>query len=228
MLRAPSSPTAPPESHGYTLVRQPSASRLRKQEHILSQAEALFARDGFEGTSLEAIGNASGFSRHNLLYYYPNKEALYQAVLDSVLDDWLGRMTDLSADGEPVQQIREYIRVKFVFARTRPCASQLFTKEMMAGAPFGSAAVRERIAPLLAANVQAFESWAQQGLIARVNFTHLMFTIWAVTQGYVDQQTQFALLLQQPTLGDADYTQAETLLLQMLGAILQIDLLGQP
>ena len=127
-----------------------------------------------------------------------------------------------------MQQIREYIRVKFVFARTRPCASQLFTKEMMAGAPFGSAAVRERIAPLLAANVQAFESWAQQGLIARVNFTHLMFTIWAVTQGYVDQQTQFALLLQQPTLGDADYTQAETLLLQMLGAVLQIDLLAQP
>ena len=106
MLRAPSSPTAPPESHGYTLVRQPSASRLRKQDHILSQAEALFARDGFEGTSLEAIGNASGFSRHNLLYYYPNKEALYQAVLDSVLDDWLGRMTDLSADGEPVQHDR--------------------------------------------------------------------------------------------------------------------------
>ena len=69
---------------------------------------------------------------------------------------------------------------------------------------------------------------AQQGLIARVNFTHLMFTIWAVTQGYVDQQTQFALLLQQPTLGDADYTQAETLLLQMLGAVLQIDLLAQP
>ena len=222
------SPAVPEPNSTEMAPRQPSASRLRKIATILCAAEQHFAQSGFEGASLELIAQDAGFSRHNLLYYYPNKEALYQAVLDSVLDDWLGRMTDLSADGEPVQQIREYIRVKFVFARTRPCASQLFTKEMMAGAPFGSAAVRERIAPLLAANVQAFESWAQQGLIARVNFTHLMFTIWAVTQGYVDQQTQFALLLQQPTLSDADYTQAETLLLQMLGAVLQIDLLAQP
>ncbi|MFC3217191.1 TetR family transcriptional regulator C-terminal domain-containing protein [Comamonas sp. JC664] len=38
------------------------------------------------------------------------------------------------------------MREKFEFARTRPYGSQLFTKEMIAGAPFAASAVRERIA----------------------------------------------------------------------------------
>lgn len=221
---SPSSAASADSPSGYSLLRGPSAARLRKQNHILACAEEVFARDGFEGASLEAIGAASGFSRHNLLYYYPSKEALYQAVLESLLDDWLVHMTNLSKDGDPRQQIREYIRAKFAFSRNRPFASQLFTKEMIAGAPFAGGAVRERIAPLLAANVAVFEYWAAQGLIARVDFTHLMFTIWALTQGYVDQRTQFALLLGQNQLETADYLAAETLLVQMIAATLRIDL----
>lgn len=219
-----SSASFPDTPSGYHLLRGPSAARLRKQNHILACAEEIFARDGFEGASLEAIGAASGFSRHNLLYYYPSKEALYQAVLESLLNDWLAHMTELSRDGDPKQQIREYIRAKFAFAQTRRFASQLFTKEMIAGAPYASQAVRERIAPMLATNVAAFEHWAEQGLIAKLNFTQLMFSIWALTQGYVDQHTQFALLLGKPQLDAADYAQAEALLVAMLSATLKIDL----
>ena len=225
MSSAPRSPSPSTDaSSGYQLLRGPSASRLRKLNHILSCAEEVFARDGFEGASLEALGAASGFSRPNLLYYYPSKEALYQAVIDSVLDDWLTHMTDLTPDGDPRQQIRDYIRAKFAFSRNRPFASQLFTKEMIAGAPFAAGAVRERIAPLLAAKVATFEHWAEQGLIARVNFTYLMFTIWVQTQGYADQRTQFALLLGQTQLETIDYIAAETLLIQMVAATLKIDL----
>jgi TetR/AcrR family transcriptional regulator len=205
-------------------ARKPTAARLRKIQNILDAAERHFALLGFEGAPLELIAQDAGFSRHNLLYYYSSKEALYQAVLDSVMDDWVSRMTDLSLDGDPRVQIREYIRAKFIFAQARPHASQLFTKEMIAGAPFAGSAVRERIAPMLAANVAAFEHWAKRGLIAPVNFTHLMFTIWSITQGYVDQQTQFALLLGQASLTPADYAAAESLLVHMLSASLKIDL----
>ena len=215
----PSLPTAP-----IAVPRKPSAARLRKIGHILCAAERHFALLGYEGAPLELIAQDAGFSRHNLLYYYPSKEVLYQTVLDSIFSDWLNHMTELSQEGEPAVQIRRYIREKFVFAQARPFASQLFTKEMIAGAPFAGAAVRERFGPLLASNVAAFEHWAQQGLIAQVNFTHLMFTIWAVTQGYVDQRTQFALLQDKEELGQADYAQAEALLVRMVSATLKIDL----
>jgi TetR/AcrR family transcriptional regulator len=219
-------PTPPANAHAATaaMARKPSAARLRKIDMILSSAERHFALLGFEGAPLEQIAQDAGFSRHNLLYYYPSKEALYQAVLASVIDDWLGHMTGLSKDGDPAQQIRQYICEKFEFARTRPYGSQLFTKEMIAGAPFAASAVRERIAPLLAANVAAFAHWAEQGLIAPVNFQHLMFSIWAITQGYVDQQTQFALLQDKAALDAGDFAQAEALLVQMLSATLKIEL----
>ena len=225
MSSAPPSPAVSAESSsGYNLLRGPSAARLRKQNHILSCAEEVFARDGFEGASLESIGAASGFSRHNLLYYYPSKEALYQAVLDSVLDDWLGDLTTLCKEGDPAEQIQRYIHEKFAFSRARPSASQLFTKEMIAGAPFASAALRERIAPLLAADIAVFEYWADQGLIARIDFTQMMFSIWLVTQGHADHQAQFALLLGQPPQHPYAYEAAENMLVQMIAATLRIAL----
>ncbi len=204
--------------------RKTSASRLRKIDTILNAAERHFALMGFEGAPLELIAQDAGFSRHNLLYYFPSKEALYEAVLESIMNEWVRRMTGLTQHGDPREQIRAYVNAKFEFAQARPFASQLFTKEMIAGAPFTRTAIRERFAPMLAANVAAFEHWAEQGLISRVNFTHLMFTIWTVTQGYVDQQAQLALLLNQDSLSPGDFASAQTLLIQMLSATLKIDL----
>ena len=214
------SPAVPEPNSTEMAPRQPSASRLRKIATILCAAEQHFAQSGFEGASLELIAQDAGFSRHNLLYYYPSKEALYQAVLDSVLDDWLGDLTTLSKEGDPAAQIQRYIHEKFAFSRARPSASQLFTKEMIAGAPFSRDVVHERIGPLLAANTAVFEHWAQQGLIARVNFTQLMFLLWTSTQGYADHQAQFALLLDQSVTDTAHFAQAEALLTQMVFATL--------
>ena len=224
MTRALTTPPSAETDLSRQLQRGPSASRMRKQNHILACAEEVFARDGLEGASLETIGAASGFSRHNLLYYYPSKEALYQAVLDSLMDDWLSHLTAFSKDGDPGLQIRGYIRAKFAFSRIRPHASQLFTKEMIAGAPFASAALRERIAPLLAADIAVFEYWADQGLIARIDFTQMMFSIWLVTQGHADHQAQFALLLGQPPQPPYTYEAAENMLVQMIATTLRIAL----
>ncbi len=220
MNNASISPAVTEPSSTEMAPRKPSASRLRKIATILDAAEQHFAQSGFEGASLELIAQDAGFSRHNLLYYYPSKEALYQAVLDSVLDDWLGDLTTLSKEGDPAAQIQRYIHEKFAFSRARPSASQLFTKEMIAGAPFSRDVVHERIGPLLAANTAVFEHWAQLGLIRRVNFTQLMFLLWTSTQGYADHQAQFALLLGQPVTDTAHFAQAEALLTQMVYATL--------
>lgn len=66
--------------------------------------------------------------------------------------------------------------------------------------------------PRLRSDVRAFEKWARQGLIERVNFTHLMFVIWSATQAYADLAPQFALLLGKPALDGADFAAAQALL----------------
>jgi TetR/AcrR family transcriptional regulator len=198
--------TAPPAP------RAPRAARLEKEQDILCQAEALFARHGFEGTTLEGIAAALGISRHNLLYYFPSKELLYRRVLDDVMTQWLAGMGALAVGDEPAAALRQYIGAKMQSAQERPDGSRVFMQEIMAGAPRYADALRERVLPALLTDVKVFERWARQGKIQKLNFTHLMFMIWAATQAYADLAPQFALLLGKPALDARDFAQAQTLL----------------
>jgi len=62
-----------------------SAERVRdaerSKEAILVAAEDRFARLGFDGTSLQQIGEAAGVARSTPAYFFGSKEALYGAVL---------------------------------------------------------------------------------------------------------------------------------------------------
>ena len=196
--------------------RGPSATRALKEQGILSEAENQFAQFGFEGASLESIAAAAGISRHNLLYYFPSKEDLYQRVLDDVLTQWLAGMEDLSHSDDPQEALRRYIRAKMLYSRTRPQGAKVFTKEVIAGAPRYGKAITERVAPLLKTEVRTFERWAREGRIAPVHFTHLMFIIWSVTQAYAEQEAQFALLLGKKSLAESDFDQAEELIVRMV------------
>lgn len=197
-------------------ARVPKPSRLLKERGILQEAKSHFAQFGFEGASLENIAAAAGLSRHNLLYYFPSKEALYQRVLDDVLDQWLAGMDDLSHSHNPEAALRRYIQAKLRYSREHPEGAKVFTKEMIAGAPRYGKAIAERVGPRLKAEVRTFERWATEGRIARVNFTHLMFIIWSVTQAYADQEAQFALLLGKPALTDKDFEKANELICKLV------------
>jgi AcrR family transcriptional regulator len=59
-------------------------SRLFRQqidEGIVDRAAALFARRGFEQTSVQAVADAVGLSKAGLLHHFPSKEALREAVV---------------------------------------------------------------------------------------------------------------------------------------------------
>ncbi|MGZ3144619.1 TetR/AcrR family transcriptional regulator [Lentzea chajnantorensis] len=59
------------------MPRQP---RTGVDESILDAAAALFARHGFEQTSLKALADAAGLSKAGLLHHFPSKEALFEAA----------------------------------------------------------------------------------------------------------------------------------------------------
>jgi AcrR family transcriptional regulator len=63
--------------------------RQQIDEGILDRAAALFARHGFEHTSLQTVADAVGLSKAGLLHHFPSKQALHQAVL--ALADTLGQ-----------------------------------------------------------------------------------------------------------------------------------------
>ncbi len=46
------------------------------------------AARGYDGTSVQAIADAVGVKKASVLYYYPSKDGLHQAVLEQVLSRW--------------------------------------------------------------------------------------------------------------------------------------------
>jgi TetR/AcrR family transcriptional regulator len=179
---------------------------------ILAAATRLFAECSFEGTTIAAVAEQAGISKQNLLYYFPTKNSLYQRVLDDVLDEWLERMAHLAnAEGEPADVLRAYVAAKLRFSREQPWASRVYAMEVIGGAKFYGEQIRERVVPLLRRDIEVFERWMADGRIARVNATHLLFALWAMTQSYADFAAQMTLVLGRPELTGRDFEDAEQL-----------------
>jgi AcrR family transcriptional regulator len=65
---------------------EPQSARGRARlARMLAAAAELFLRDGYDKTSIDAILVLSGGSKATLYAYFPTKEDLFRAVLDSVM-----------------------------------------------------------------------------------------------------------------------------------------------
>jgi TetR/AcrR family transcriptional regulator len=198
-------------------------NRDNLESEILAQAVRVFAEYGYEGTSIAAIADSVGLSKQNLLYYFPTKRALYKRVLDDVLDEWLERMRLLADDAQtPQQALRSYIAAKLRFSRENPWGSRVYGMEVMTGAKVYATEIRQKIIPLLRKDIEVFEKWIAQRRIAAVDATHLLFTIWAMTQSYADFAVQMTLLLDRKKLTRRDFDAAEKLITDMVLAAIAV------
>jgi TetR/AcrR family transcriptional regulator len=167
------------------------ASRSKIEATIVAEAVHVFAECGYEGASIAAVAENAGLSKQNLMYYYPTKQALYQRVLDGVLDDWLERMASLA---DPSRDPGDVL-----------CGAQLYGEQ-----------IKKRVVPLVRKDIEVFERWIAEGRIARVNATHLLFAIWAMTQSYADFAAQMRLVLDREQLTQQDFDDAENLIASMV------------
>ena len=61
----------------------PAEHRAEQRQRILDAAIACFSRDGFHGTSMQKICTEAGMSPGALYRYFPSKEALIGAIVES-------------------------------------------------------------------------------------------------------------------------------------------------
>ncbi|MDQ2988209.1 MAG: TetR/AcrR family transcriptional regulator [Pseudomonadota bacterium] len=197
-------------------VKRRVLNRDKLEADIVAEAVRVFAESGYEGASIATVADNAGLSKQNLMYYFPTKQALYQRVLDDVLDDWLERMDTLADPAqEPRDMLRAYIQAKLRFSRENPWASRVYAMEVISGAPLFGEQIRERVVPLVHKDIEVFERWIAEGRIAPVNATHMLFAIWAMTQSYADFAAQMALVLNRKLTGK-DFDDAEKLITDMV------------
>ena len=204
-------------------IKRRILNRDKLEAEIVAVAVRVFAESGYEGTSIATIAEQAGLSKQNLMYYFSTKQALYERVLDDVLDDWLERMDRLAADDqEPRAVLRAYVQAKLKFSREQPWASRVYAMEVISGAQLYGAQIQRRVVPLLRKDIEVFEQWIAAGKIAPVNATHLLFAIWAMTQSYADFAPQMALVLNRKQLNRKDFDDAERLIVDMVLAAVSL------
>jgi len=166
-----------------------------KRDAILEAALDVFSEKGFLGATIDQIAEAAGMSKPNLLYYFPRKEEIYKRLMTSMLDIWLQPLREIDSVGDPVPEIRSYIRRKLEMSRDFPRQSRLFAGEMLQGAPRILDVLEGDLKSLVDEKARVLESWMDTGKIVRTDPYHLIFSIWATTQHYADFDIQVRAVL---------------------------------
>ncbi|MFQ3787137.1 TetR/AcrR family transcriptional regulator [Halomonas sp. A29] len=82
------------------------------REQIITAADDLFYRQGFEQTSFANIAEAVGISRGNFYYHFRTKDEILEAVIKRRLAKTRGMLDQWEAESsEPVERIRSFIRI---------------------------------------------------------------------------------------------------------------------
>ncbi|WP_425044101.1 TetR family transcriptional regulator C-terminal domain-containing protein [Primorskyibacter sp. S87] len=175
--------------------RAPTRIQKKNRTAILEAALTVFAARGFRGATVDQIAAEAGLSKPNLLYYFPSKEAMHNALLEQLLDTWLDPLRSLDEKGDPQSEIMAYIERKLQISRDYPRESRLFANEIVQGAPRIQDALSRDLKTLVDEKAALLQSWMDQGRIAKVHPYHLVFSIWALTQHYADFEVQVHAIL---------------------------------
>lgn len=171
-------------------------SRIQEmnRSRIIEAALGEFSRFGYSGATIDKISAAAGMSKSNLLYYFSSKTAVYEAVLEHILDVWLAPLRTLDPEGDPATELAAYIRQKMRMSAERPEASRLFANEVIQGAPQIGDVLEKDLKNLVTEKSKVIEQWIEAGKIRKIVPVHLIFTIWATTQHYADFDSQIRAL----------------------------------
>ena len=167
----------------------------RNREVILEAALEVFAREGYRGATLDQIAGEAGLSKPNLLYYFAGKEAVYRELLEGLLETWLGPLRALDPAGEPLDELRGYVRRKLEMARDQPRESRLFAQEILRGAPRIRETLEGPLKTLVDEKAAVLRGWMRAGRLRRTDPRHLIFAVWATTQHYADFDAQVTAVL---------------------------------
>ena len=187
---------------GHTGIKT-SKVRQKNIQVILKAAEDEFVISGFKGASIRDIANRAGLPKANVHYYFNSKMDLYSAVLSHIMELWEAVFSGLNPEDDPARALRQYINAKMQYCLAHSSASRIFSSEILHGGQHLKEHFRH-FKGWINDKSKVIQAWIEQGKMDPVDPLHLLFTIWATTQYYVDYNPQVASVLGKKELGEAD------------------------
>ncbi len=89
-----------------------------KENKILDAAQQQFAKYGYSKVTMDEIAEELGVVKGSLYYYFPNKEAVYQAVVKREQNTFLTQLhTGLQTAASANDKLRCYFRLRIAFTK---------------------------------------------------------------------------------------------------------------
>src|SRR6202142_457139 len=155
---------------------------------ILRAAVAEFAEYGIAGARTDAIARAARVNKALLYYYFKDKDALYEAVLDHVFGGLRDRVTPvLDSKLPPRQKMLEYLGAYFDYIAANPCFPRVVQAEWMragAGSPRMQRVAKEYFRPIFEKVAEVLREGISAGEFRAVNPMDFLPSLAAVIVFY--------------------------------------------
>jgi len=143
---------------------------------LLQAAKKLFARQGFDGTTIRQICEEADANVALISYYFGGKDKIFQALIETVFSQPLAK-DFVSRDLDPVEGLKVLIRELTLFRMREPDLVRLFQQETILNGPRLDV-MREHKFPLWIKTRELLEEGRARGLF---RFRSLDFTFSFVT-----------------------------------------------
>jgi len=151
------------------LVRGTGGSRTRARGEdtrrlALRSAEDVFATLGYAGARMEDVAERVGIRRASLMYYFRDKQALYEALLDDLFGGLLEAYQAALGGPEPITE--RYMRCLDVWAvrvEARPALLRIAMWEMAGATPEQEVPLTAHVRPIVQCLVEGLIEGQRQG-----------------------------------------------------------------
>jgi AcrR family transcriptional regulator len=121
---------------------------LAIREQLVHQAIRLFAERGYDGTALQDVAEGVQVRKQTLLYYFPSKEALRDAVLEELLARWKDVLPGvLLAASTGLDQLDGVLDELLGFFARHPERAQVLAREVLDRPRLVAQLLRRHITP---------------------------------------------------------------------------------
>ena len=199
--------------------RHPEKSRAG----ILRAAVAEFAEHGIAGARTDAIARAARVNKALLYYYFKDKDALYEAVLDHVFSGMRDRlMPVLESDLEPRAKLLEYLGRYFDYIAANPRFPRVVQAEWLRMGPKGSPQMlriaREYFAPIYRRVTEMLREGADKGEFRKVNPMDFLPSMAGIIIFYFSSSTGMKKLLKVDPLSKERIAERRKFVLEFVSA----------
>lgn len=171
----------------------------RTADRILEAALRSFGTSGIDGTSLDALARDLGVTKQAILYWYPSKEALLDAVIDFSAGELQRRFATAIETGEGFARIEGVVRAAFRLAARHPAMLGLMREVNRLGPPT-STRLTGSVTPLLLAAAAWLEREMDAGRLRRHDPKLLVLMAYSSVTGLATEVEVLRALGEEPTL----------------------------